>query len=305
LHQTRSLVTRAIGESGARFGDGLGQPFKAHGILRQVDAQGVNVARSVYLCVVITRDLVSNGRVEWGTGESASLSELGGFNLTVADKRPAWLEAVEQCANMMVMEPYPGFEGTYFSMPCRNVVPKPVQTPHPPLWVACSNRDTIRLAARLGIGALTFACALAVTAMLPKERNFRSISGSWAVWKTHLGNPRLLATCLMGASMLFTMVGSFTYANFLLAGPRFGLTPGQAGGVFTVYLLGLVTTTVATRLTLKIGRRTTLFLAGGLSAIGVALTLLPSLAGVIAGLALAIPTLIAGVAPTGGQRMVA
>jgi alkanesulfonate monooxygenase SsuD/methylene tetrahydromethanopterin reductase-like flavin-dependent oxidoreductase (luciferase family) len=42
-------------------------------------------------------------------------------------------------------------------MPARNVVPKPVQRPHPPLWVACSNRDTIRLAAKLGIGALTFA----------------------------------------------------------------------------------------------------------------------------------------------------
>ena len=42
-------------------------------------------------------------------------------------------------------------------MPCRNVVPKPVQRPHPPLWVACSNRDTIRLAAKMGVGALTFA----------------------------------------------------------------------------------------------------------------------------------------------------
>jgi alkanesulfonate monooxygenase SsuD/methylene tetrahydromethanopterin reductase-like flavin-dependent oxidoreductase (luciferase family) len=58
---------------------------------------------------------------------------------------------------MMAMDPYPGFEGKYFSMPCRNVVPKPVQRPHPPLWVACSNRETIKLAARLGIGALTFA----------------------------------------------------------------------------------------------------------------------------------------------------
>jgi alkanesulfonate monooxygenase SsuD/methylene tetrahydromethanopterin reductase-like flavin-dependent oxidoreductase (luciferase family) len=42
-------------------------------------------------------------------------------------------------------------------MPCRNLVPKPVQKPHPPLWVACSNRETIKMAARLGIGALTFA----------------------------------------------------------------------------------------------------------------------------------------------------
>jgi alkanesulfonate monooxygenase SsuD/methylene tetrahydromethanopterin reductase-like flavin-dependent oxidoreductase (luciferase family) len=106
---------------------------------------------------IATLDLVSNGRVEWGTGESAALLELGGFGIPVAEKRGMWREAVEQCANMMVMDPYPGYDGQYFSMPCRNVVPKPVQKPHPPLWVACSNRETIKLAARLGIGALTFA----------------------------------------------------------------------------------------------------------------------------------------------------
>ncbi len=41
-------------------------------------------------------------------------------------------------------------------MPPRNLVPKPKQKPHPPLWVACSRRDTILLAARKGIGALSF-----------------------------------------------------------------------------------------------------------------------------------------------------
>lgn len=106
---------------------------------------------------IATLDLVSRGRVEWGTGESSALLELGGFNIPVAQKRSMWREAVEQCANMMAMDPYPGYQGEFFSMPCRNVVPKPVQRPHPPLWVACSNRETIKLAARLGIGALTFA----------------------------------------------------------------------------------------------------------------------------------------------------
>jgi alkanesulfonate monooxygenase SsuD/methylene tetrahydromethanopterin reductase-like flavin-dependent oxidoreductase (luciferase family) len=106
---------------------------------------------------IATLDLVSRGRVEWGTGESSALLELGGYGVAVEDKRNAWREAVEQCANMMAMDPYPGFEGQFFSMPTRNVVPKPVQKPHPPLWVACSNRETIKLAARLGIGALTFA----------------------------------------------------------------------------------------------------------------------------------------------------
>jgi alkanesulfonate monooxygenase SsuD/methylene tetrahydromethanopterin reductase-like flavin-dependent oxidoreductase (luciferase family) len=106
---------------------------------------------------IATLDLVSNGRVDFGTGESASRMELEGFGVDREQRRAMWREAVEQVANMMVMDPYPGFEGEYFSMPARNVVPKPLQRPHPPIWVACSNRETIHLAAQLGIGALTFA----------------------------------------------------------------------------------------------------------------------------------------------------
>jgi alkanesulfonate monooxygenase SsuD/methylene tetrahydromethanopterin reductase-like flavin-dependent oxidoreductase (luciferase family) len=102
-------------------------------------------------------DLVSNGRVDFGTGESASRLELEGFDIDPAQKRAMWLEATEQVANMMAMDPYPGYQGKYFSMPCRNVVPKPVQKPHPPMWLACSTRETIHLAAKLGLGALTFA----------------------------------------------------------------------------------------------------------------------------------------------------
>jgi alkanesulfonate monooxygenase SsuD/methylene tetrahydromethanopterin reductase-like flavin-dependent oxidoreductase (luciferase family) len=106
---------------------------------------------------IATLDLVSGGRVEFGTGESSSRLELEGYGVPVSEKRAMWREATEQVANMLAMDPYPGYEGKYFSMPCRNLVPKPVQKPHPPLWVACSQRETIRMAAKLGIGALTFA----------------------------------------------------------------------------------------------------------------------------------------------------
>ena len=106
---------------------------------------------------IATLDLVSNGRVDFGTGESASRLELEGYGIDPAEKKAMWREATEQVCNLLVMDPYPGYEGKYFSMPCRNLVPKPVQKPHPPLWVACSNRNTILEAARLGIGALTFA----------------------------------------------------------------------------------------------------------------------------------------------------
>lgn len=125
-----------------------------HGI-RQVITNYNHPARTAE-CIA-TLDLVSNGRVEFGTGESSAVLELGGFDIPVASKREQYLEATEQIANMLAMDPYPGYKGKFFEMPCRNIVPKAVQRPHPPIWVACSNRETIKMAARLGIGALTFA----------------------------------------------------------------------------------------------------------------------------------------------------
>ena len=103
-----------------------------------------------------TLDLISDGRVEFGIGEGATRLELGAFGISARRKRALALEAAEQVCNMMVLTPYPGFEGEGFSMPCRNVLPKPLQRPHPPLWMACTNRDTIRVAAQNGIGALAF-----------------------------------------------------------------------------------------------------------------------------------------------------
>jgi len=103
-----------------------------------------------------TLDIISGGRLEIGTGESGSRIELEGYGVDPDSKREQWTESVEQVANMMAMDPYPGFKGKYFSMPARNIVPKPLQKPHPPMWLACSNKKTIHLAAKLGLGALSF-----------------------------------------------------------------------------------------------------------------------------------------------------
>ncbi|MEO8927314.1 MAG: LLM class flavin-dependent oxidoreductase [Caulobacteraceae bacterium] len=124
-----------------------------HGI-RQVIANYNHPARTAE--TLSTLDIISGGRVEFGIGEGATRLELGGFHIPAKEKRAMALEAAEQIANMMVLDPYPGFEGVSFSMPCRNVLPKPVQKPHPPMWMACTNRDTIRIAAANGMGALAF-----------------------------------------------------------------------------------------------------------------------------------------------------
>jgi alkanesulfonate monooxygenase SsuD/methylene tetrahydromethanopterin reductase-like flavin-dependent oxidoreductase (luciferase family) len=106
---------------------------------------------------IATLDLVSGGRVEFGSGESSSEAELAGFGIDPVMKREMWLEGLQVALRCMTETPFTGVAGDYVTMPPRNVVPKPVQKPHPPLWVACSRRDTILLAAEKGIGALTFA----------------------------------------------------------------------------------------------------------------------------------------------------
>src|SRR5438445_10344387 len=64
---------------------------------------------------IATLDLVSDGRVDWGTGESSSRMELEGFGVSYLEKRDAWEEAVREAARMLAMEPYPGYQGRFFS----------------------------------------------------------------------------------------------------------------------------------------------------------------------------------------------
>jgi alkanesulfonate monooxygenase SsuD/methylene tetrahydromethanopterin reductase-like flavin-dependent oxidoreductase (luciferase family) len=105
---------------------------------------------------VATLDLLSDGRVDFGTGESSSAAELGGFLVDRSQKRAQWKDAMDAITRMFVEEPFAGWDSEYFQMPPRNVIPKPLQKPHPPLWVACSRRETIHFAARKGLGALAF-----------------------------------------------------------------------------------------------------------------------------------------------------
>jgi predicted MFS family arabinose efflux permease len=127
-----------------------------------------------------------------------------------------------------------------------------------------------------------------VTWLLPKERRFRPVAGVGASLRSvadHLANRRLLATFAVGFSMLFCIIAVFTYVNFYLAAPPFGLGPAALGSVFVVYLLGMVMTPIATRLAVRFGRRATLALATLVCVAALALTLVPSLVAIVAGLA--------------------
>jgi alkanesulfonate monooxygenase SsuD/methylene tetrahydromethanopterin reductase-like flavin-dependent oxidoreductase (luciferase family) len=66
------------------------------------------------------------------------------------------MEGMRIAVRMLVEDPFTGYEGQFVKIPPRNVIPKPYQKPHPPLWMACSRRESIIQAAKLGLGALTF-----------------------------------------------------------------------------------------------------------------------------------------------------
>ena len=103
-----------------------------------------------------TLDILCRGRLDVGTGRASTVEELGGFDVDPEATREMWRESLTEIVKMWTESPYPGHAGSHFSMPSRNVIPKPVQQPHPPLWVACTDPETIQVAARAGIGALSF-----------------------------------------------------------------------------------------------------------------------------------------------------
>ena len=80
-------------------------------------------------------DLLSDSRLEFGTGRGTTDSELGGFNVTPEDSRPMWEESVRLLPKLWT-EDEVEHNGKYWSFPARNIVPKPLQKPHPPMWVS-------------------------------------------------------------------------------------------------------------------------------------------------------------------------
>ena len=101
-------------------------------------------------------DLVSDGRVEFGSGESSTEMELGAYHVPWDEKKAMWEEGLRVTLRMMTEQPFTGIDGQYVKFPARNVIPKPLQKPHPPLWVAGGRRETVLTAARLGMGSLGF-----------------------------------------------------------------------------------------------------------------------------------------------------
>jgi len=101
-------------------------------------------------------DVLSGGRVNFGTGKSSSAVEQRAFETDVTTLTEQWLEALRMIPEMWKRDVFE-FKGKFFDIPPTQVVPKPVQTPHPPIYAACTRPDSAASVGKLGIGALNFA----------------------------------------------------------------------------------------------------------------------------------------------------
>jgi len=100
-----------------------------------------------------TLDILSDGRLEMGTGRSATWTELGGFRCEPDHTKEMWDECTRAIVKMWGTENF-SWSGKHFAMPPRNIIPKPLQKPHPPLWVAVQSPETAVQAGERGMGML-------------------------------------------------------------------------------------------------------------------------------------------------------
>lgn len=105
---------------------------------------------------VATLDILSGGRVSWGSGKSSSLTEQMAFESDLDTLHAQWVEALDMIPRMWRDDVF-AYKGRFFDIPPTQIVPKPVQQPHPPMFAACTKPDSAASVGELGLGALSFA----------------------------------------------------------------------------------------------------------------------------------------------------
>ena len=155
-------------------------------------------------------DVLTNGRVELGTGRGSGSTEVNTFGVAAEETRAMWEESLRAIPQMWTRDLF-SWDGRYFKVPERCILPKPVQKPHPPLWVTASNPSTLETAGRLGIGAAMF--------------NFADPEAS-----------RPLVERYKEAAAKAEPVGAFAYDKIMTIAPAFCLEDGdEARALYAEY----------------------------------------------------------------------
>ena len=103
-----------------------------------------------------TLDILSNGRVDLGVGRSGYPYQMAAFGVDLADATGMVDEALEIIPKAWAQGEFT-YQGRHYDIPLREVHPKPVQKPHPPIWLGCSQDETFKKAGTMGLGCLAMA----------------------------------------------------------------------------------------------------------------------------------------------------
>jgi len=126
-----------------------------------------------------TEDILSRGRIELGTGRGNTMLALRGFGVDIETTREQWEESIDLIQAAFNDDPFT-FQGKHFKVPPRSLVPKPLQFPHPPLFVASTGPDSLRRAAQKGLGVITSAV----------ERGWDYVEDAIRVYKSEIETAR-------------------------------------------------------------------------------------------------------------------
>jgi alkanesulfonate monooxygenase SsuD/methylene tetrahydromethanopterin reductase-like flavin-dependent oxidoreductase (luciferase family) len=143
---------------------------------------------------VATADILSGGRVEWGTGRSTPMEQIA-FGVDREASRDQWKEAIEAVVGMWESE-YFEFHGKFLDFPRRMVTPKPVQDPHPPPWMAATSDGSAAVAGSLGLGLLSFSILQPIQRMAQHIKQYREAAAN-ARPITRVKNNRVAAYTLV------------------------------------------------------------------------------------------------------------
>ncbi|MFF1678313.1 MFS transporter [Streptomyces sp. NPDC058256] len=148
------------------------------------------------------------------------------------------------------------------------------------------------------IGLIAVACAVAFRLLLPAPRHFTPGSLRPRVLvrtvRDHLSNPLLCRLYAIGALFMTVFGGVYTVIGYRLTEAPFSLPQGIIGSIFLVYLVGTVSASTAGKLVGRLGRRGSLYLAGGTTAAGLLVSLADSLPLILLGLVLITAGFFAG-----------
>jgi len=125
---------------------------------------------------VATADILSHGRVEWGTGRSTPMEQIA-FGVDREASREQWQEAIQAVVQMWEQE-YFEFHGKYLEFPRRMVTPKPFQDPHPPCWMAATSEGSSAVAGQLGLGLLSFSILQPIQKMARHIAEYRKAAAN-------------------------------------------------------------------------------------------------------------------------------